>query len=55
MNPAGKKRCIEVKLHILSYSTGGSVMVSGLFSFKNFVKILILRFTSACMHDNIHK
>ena len=45
MNPVGKKRVIEVKLHILSYSTGGSGMVSGLFSSKNFVKILISRFT----------
>ena len=45
MNPVGKKRRIEVKLHILSYSTGGFVMVSGLFSSKNFVKILIFRFT----------
>ena len=43
--PCGKKRRIEVKLHILSYSTGGSGMVSGLFSSKNFEKILIFRFT----------
>ena len=34
-----------MKIIFLRYSTGESGMVSELFSFKNFVKILIFRFT----------
>ena len=41
----GNKPTIRAKITFLRYSTGGSGMVSGLFFSKNFVKILIFRFT----------
>ena len=45
MKPVGKKRVIGWKLHFLRYLTGELSMIWGLFFCKNFVKILISRFT----------